>query len=159
MDIYKSNIESMLMFRGTSNHTIDPKGRIIIPSRFREQISASGNGVMVSKLDKGLVAYTLGEWNKIEAKIMFMAEKSESMRRFRRVFIGGAFECACDKQYRILIPPTLREYARLAKEIALIGVLTHFEIRSFENWDNENKVMEKEMANEGVRNEIAKLGL
>ncbi|MBW1615493.1 MAG: division/cell wall cluster transcriptional repressor MraZ [Deltaproteobacteria bacterium] len=147
------------MFRGTSNHTIDPKGRIIIPSRFREQISDSGNGVMVSKLDKGLVAYTFDEWNKIEAKIMFMAEKSESMRRFRRVFIGGAFECICDKQSRILIPPMLREYAGLVKEIVLIGVLTHFEIRSFENWDNENKVMEKEMVNEEVRNEIAKLGL
>jgi MraZ protein len=147
------------MFRGTSNHTIDPKGRIIIPSRFREQISDSRNGVMVSKLDKGLVAYTFDEWNKIEAKIMFMAEKSESMRRFRRVFIGGAFECICDKQSRILIPPMLREYAGLVKEIVLIGVLTHFEIRSFENWDNENKVMEKEMANEEVRNEIAKLGL
>ncbi|MBW1650347.1 MAG: division/cell wall cluster transcriptional repressor MraZ [Deltaproteobacteria bacterium] len=147
------------MFRGTSNHTIDYKGRIIIPSRFREQISASGGAVMVSKLDKGLVAYTSDEWNKIETKIMYMAEKSESMRRFRRVFIGGAFECVCDKQFRILIPPTLREYAGLIREIILIGVLTHFEIRSFENWDNENKVMEQEMAEEEVRNEIAKLGL
>ena len=147
------------MFRGTSNHSIDPKGRIIIPSRFRERISAAGGAIMVSKLDKGLVAYTLDEWNKIETKIMYMAEKSESMRRFRRVFIGGAFECIYDKQFRILIPPMLREYAGLEKEIVLIGVLTHFEIRSFENWDNENKIMEREMAKEEVRNEIAKLGL
>ncbi len=147
------------MFRGSSYHTIDPKGRIIIPARFRSVIADGGGSIMISRLDKGIVTYTIKQWNKIETKIVSMAEKSDTMRRFRRVFIGGAFECTCDKQFRILIPPTLREYAGLEKEIVLVGVLTHFEIRSRENWENENNIMEDNMADENVRSEIAKLGL
>jgi MraZ protein len=75
------------------------------------------------------------------------------------VFIGGAFDCTCDKQDRILIPPTLRQYSALEKEIVLVGVLDHFEIWSRENWDSENVHMEEDMLKEEVRDEIAKLGL
>ncbi len=148
------------MFRAASYHTIDDKGRIKIPSRFRDVIKAGGvDGVMVSGLDKGLFAYTFDEWRKIEAKIMSLAEKSDTMRRFRRVFIGGASECFCDKQDRILIPPPLRQYAEIEKDIVLVGALDHFEIWSKANWDKENAAMEKDMKKEEVRNEIAKLGL
>lgn len=148
------------MFRGSSLHTIDSKGRIIVPARFREIIKADGaNGIMISRMDSGLVAYTLTEWRKIETRIMSLAEKSDSMRRFRRVFIGGAFECLCDKQDRILVPPTLRQYAELDREIVLVGVLDHFEIWSREKWERENMHMEEGMQKEDVRNEIAKLGL
>jgi len=148
------------MFRGSSFHTIDTKGRIIIPARFRDVIKAQGsNGVMVSRMDGGLVAYTYDEWRKIETRILSLAEKSENMRRFRRVFIGGAFECSCDKQDRILIPQNLRQYAEIGKEIVLVGVLDHFEIWSRKSWDRENIHLEKDMKKEGARNEIAKLGL
>jgi transcriptional regulator MraZ len=148
------------MFRGSSLHTIDSKGRIIIPSRFREIIKADdNNGIMISRMDSGLVAYTHTEWRKIETRILSLAEKSDNMRRFRRVFIGGAFECPCDKQGRILIPPMLRQYAELSREIVLVGVLDHFEIWSREKWEKENLHMEKDMKKEEVRNEIAKLGL
>lgn len=148
------------MFRGTSFHTIDSKGRVIIPARFRDVIKNGSNGsVMISRMDKGLVAYTLDEWSKIEKKVSVLEEKSESMRRFRRVFIGGAFECPCDKQDRILIPPALREYGAFEKEIVIVGVLDHFEIWSRKNWDKENAEMDKDMKKEDVRNEIAKLGL
>ncbi len=148
------------MFRGSSSHTIDSKGRIIVPARFREIIKADdNNGVMISKMDSGLVAYTHTEWRKIETRILSLAEKSDNMRRFRRVFIGGAFECPCDKQGRILIPPMLRQYAELSREIVLVGVLDHFEIWSREKWEKENLHMEKDMKKEEVRNEIAKLGL
>ena len=148
------------MFRGSSFHTIDSKGRIIVPARFREIIKADdNNGVMISKMDSGLVAYTHTEWRKIETRILSLAEKSDNMRRFRRVFIGGAFECPCDKQGRILIPPMLRQYAELSREIVLVGVLDHFEIWSREKWEKENLHMEKDMKKEEVRNEIAKLGL
>jgi MraZ protein len=81
------------------------------------------------------------------------------MRRFRRVFVGGAFDCPCDKQDRILIPPTLRKYGALDKEIVMVGVLDHFEIWSRENWEQENMTMDEDMQKEEVRNEIAKLGL
>jgi len=148
------------MFRGSFFHTIDSKGRIIIPSKFRDVIKAQeSNGVMVSRIDGGLVAYTYDEWYNIETRILSLAEKSENMRRFRRVFIGGAFECACDKQDRILIPQNLRQYAELDKDIVLVGVLDHFEIWSRQSWDRENIHLEKDMKKEEVRNEIAKLGL
>lgn len=148
------------MFRGSSFHTIDAKGRVIIPARFRDVIREyGGDGIMLSRMDRCLVGYTHPEWAKIESRILSLAEKSEHMRRFRRVFIGGAFECACDKQERILIPPTLRQYAELEKEIVLVGVLDHFEIWSREQWESENQLMEKDMKKEDVRNEIAKLGL
>jgi len=148
------------MFRGSSFHTIDPKGRIIVPKRFRETIRGDGNSdLMISRMDSGLVAYTLSDWEKIETKILSLAEKSDSMRRFRRVFIGGAFECSCDKQDRILVPPTLRDYAGLDREIVIVGVLDHFEIWSRQNWDKENSFMEKDMQKEEVRNEIARLGI
>jgi MraZ protein len=105
------------------------------------------------------VAFPFNKWHEIETKILSMAEKSAKMRRFRRVFIGGAFECNCDKQDRILIPPSLRQYAALDKEIVLVGVLDHFEIWSRDNWENENKVQEEDMKEEEVRNEIARLGI
>lgn len=148
------------MFRGSSFHTIDNKGRIIIPARFRDIIKTDGiNAVMVSRMDNCLVGYPLNEWRKIEKRILCLAEKSHSMRRFRRVFIGGAHECSCDKQERILIPPPLRSYAQLEKNIVLVGVLDHFEVWSRDNWEQENLELEKDMQNEDVRNEIAALGL
>ncbi len=148
------------MFRGSSFHTIDDKGRVIIPARFREVINASDSeGVMVSGMDGCLFAYPFNEWGKIEKRILSLAEKSASMRRFRRLFIGGAFECNIDKQDRILIPPSLRTYADLDKEIVLVGVLDHFEIWSRANWDMENENLMKDLEEEGVRNEIARLGL
>ncbi len=148
------------MFRGSSFHTIDNKGRVIIPARFRDIIKNDGtNAVMVSGMDNCLVAYPLNEWSKIEKRILSLAEKSHSMRRFRRVFIGGAHECPCDKQERILIPPPLRSYAQLEKDIVLVGVLDHFEVWSRNSWEQENLELEKDMQNEDVRNEIAALGL
>ena len=148
------------MFRGSSAHTLDAKGRIIVPSRFRDVIRAGGGeAVMVTRMDRSLFAYALNEWSKIEDRIMTLAEKSEHMRRFRRVFVGGAFECVTDKQGRILIPPTLREYAELEKEIVLVGVLDHFEVWSRDLWEGEKTLLEEDMQKEDVRNEIAKLGL
>jgi MraZ protein len=148
------------MFRGSSQHTIDTKGRIIIPSRFRDQIhNGAGNGVMVSQMDQCLVAYPFDEWAKIEDKILHLSERSDLMRRFRRVFVGGAFECFCDKQDRILIPPTLRQYAALEKEIVLVGVLNHFEIWSNNRWELENTGLDQDLQNEAFRREIAQLGL
>ena len=103
------------MFRGSSFHTIDAKGRVIIPARFKDVIKADGGeGLMISRMDNCLLGFVFSEWRKIETKILAMAEKNDNMRRFRRVFIGGAFECNCDKQGRILIPPSLRQYADFA---------------------------------------------
>ena len=133
---------------------------MIIPTRFRDVIRAGGSeALMITRMDGGLVAYTPSEWSKIENRILALAEKSDAMRRFRRVFVGGAFECAYDKQGRVLVPPSLREYAQLEKEIVLVGVLDHFEIWAQDNWEKENQRMEVDMQNEEVRNEISRLGL
>ena len=148
------------MFRGSSFHTIDAKGRVIIPARFRDVIRADGaDGLMISRMDRCLVGFTFNEWRNIESKILAMAEKNDNMRRFRRVFIGGSFECSCDKQDRILVPPSLRQYAELEKEIVLVGVIDHFEIWSRDNYDKETMILEKDMKKEEVRNEIARLGI
>ncbi|MBT8341650.1 MAG: division/cell wall cluster transcriptional repressor MraZ [Desulfatitalea sp.] len=148
------------MFRGSSTHILDDKGRFVIPARFRDYVRASGGDVlMITRMDGTLFAYPLNEWNKIENRIMSLAEKSDSLRRFRRVFVGGAYECSWDKQSRVLIPPALRQYAQLEKDIVLVGVQEHFEIWSQPNWEKENETMEKDMQQVEVRNEIAKLGL
>jgi MraZ protein len=114
---------------------------------------------MISRMDSCLKAYPFYKWRNLETKILSLAETSENMRRFRRVFVGGAFECSCDKQDRILIPQSLRQYADLDKEIVLVGVLEHFEIWAREKWEQENLALEKDSKKEEVRNEIAKLGL
>ena len=148
------------MFRGSSHHNLDAKGRIIIPARFRDYIKSDGrNGVMISTMDSCLFAYPFAEWHKIENKILSLAETSEYMRQFRRVFVGGAHECLCDKQDRILIHPTLREQAGLEKEITLVGVLSYFEIWSREKLEQQKMVLQENMQKEELRNEIAKLGI
>lgn len=148
------------MFRGSSYHTLDEKGRFIIPTRFRDVIRAKGEDtVMISKMDGCLVAYTLDEWSKIEERLLAMAEKSRGMRRFRRVFIGEAFLCQCDRQGRVLIPPALRDYGEFDKEIVLVGVLDHFEIWSRAKWDMEKMHLEQTLKEEDFSNEIARLGL
>jgi len=150
------------MFRGRSYHTIDDKGRIVIPSRFRVLArSEDGDGIMVSRtgLDQCLVAFPMGVWSQLEERILQLAEKSDTMRRFRRVFIGGAHECVCDKQDRILIPPTLRQYAALNKEIVLVGVLDHFEVWSRENYQNEELMLANDLKDPEARNEIIRLSI
>ncbi len=148
------------MFRGSSFHNLDAKGRLIVPTRFRDVINQSRvGGLMVSKMDGALFCYIFEEWQKIEERILNLAVKSENMRRFRRIFIGGAFECLIDKQGRILIPPTLRQDAGLNKEVVLVGVLDHFEIWSRESWLAEHEMLHADLKDEEIRNEIAALGL
>ena len=150
----------MALFRGSSYHTIDDKGRIVIPSRFRDPVRANGaDGLIVSRLDQCLVAYRLEEWLAIENKIQQLVEKSEHLRRFRRIFIGSASECACDKQDRILIPPLLRQYAGLNKDIVLVGVIDHFEIWSRERFENEEAAMLEDMQLPEAKAVVAKLGI
>ena len=112
---------------------------------------------MVSNKDDCLYAYSFSEWDKVEARIL--AAKSSAMSEFRRFFLGNSCECLCDKQDRILIPKSLREYAKLEKDIVLVGNLDHFEIWDRDQWDTINKKMEQKLKKEEVREEIASLGL
>ncbi len=146
------------MFRSSSFHTIDPKGRIIIPARFRKVLKADDEyGVVISIKGGCIYAYTFNEWKNLEQRIL--ATKSASMEIFKRLFLGNATPLKCDKQDRILIPQNLKNHADIDKEIVLVGLLNRFEIWSREKWDHENLKMEQELEKEEVREEIASLGL
>jgi len=124
------------MFIGEYQHTIDPKSRIIMPSKFREGL---GEKFIVTKgLDNCLFVYSLEEWTNFENKLRTLPIADKAAREFIRFFFSGAAECEVDKQGRILIPSNLREFARLDKEIVVTGVSTRIEIWSKENWEAYN---------------------
>ena len=120
------------MFMGEYNHTIDAKGRMIVPSKFREQL---GNEFVVTKgLDGCLFVYPNEEWHNIEEKFRTVPLTTKDARKFSRFFFAGAASCEVDKQGRILIPPNLREHADLQKEIVSAGVLNRVEIWNRDRW-------------------------
>ena len=116
------------MFIGEYQHTIDPKGRVILPAKFREEL---GEKFVVTKgLDNCLFVYPNEEWKNLEQKLRTLPLTSKEARAFIRFFFAGAAECEVDKQGRILIPSNLREHAKLDKELVIIGVSTRVEIQS-----------------------------
>lgn len=124
------------MFMGEYNHTIDAKGRLIIPSRLRE---ALGEEFVVTKgLDGCLFAYPKEEWAVFEEKLGALPLTNSNARKFSRFFLAGAAMAELDKQGRILIPPVLREFAELEKEVVLVGVSKRVEIWSRERWEEAN---------------------
>ena len=124
------------MFMGEYSHTIDAKGRLIVPSKFRELL---GNEFVVTKgLDGCLFVYTNQEWNSIEEKFRNIPLTTKDARKFSRFFFAGAAVCEVDKQGRILLPQVLREFADLQKDIVLVGVLSRIEIWSRERWQDAN---------------------
>ena len=128
------------MFRGRSVHTLDAKGRIRIPSRFREILKIRyEDRFVITNLDRCLIAYHLKEWETIEEKLGELSLVRQDVKAFQRFFISGATECNFDKQGRILIPQTLRQQASLKREVVLAGMLKSFEIWSKPLWDKEIK--------------------
>lgn len=124
------------MFKGEYNHTVDTKGRLIVPSKFRE---ALGEVFVVTKgLDGCLFAYPNEEWKNIEEKFREIPLTTKDARKFTRFFFAGAADCEVDRQGRVLIPPVLREFAGLQKEVVLVGVLNRIEIWSRERWLSES---------------------
>lgn len=122
------------MFMGEYNHTIDVKGRVIIPSRFRESL---GEEFVVTKgLDGCLFVYDNEEWNRFEEKLKALPLTNKDARKFVRFFLAGAAGVEVDKQGRILLPPNLREFAGLNKDVVLVGVASRVEIWSREKWED-----------------------
>lgn len=121
------------MFMGEYNHTIDAKGRLIIPSKFRESL---GDVFVVTKgLDGCLFVYDNAEWNVFEEKLKSLPLMNKDARKFVRFFLAGAAEVEVDKQGRILVPNVLREFAELNKDVVLIGVASRIEIWSRERFE------------------------
>jgi len=128
------------MFRGRSIHTLDAKGRIRIPTRFRDILKTRyEDRFVITNLDRCLVAYPLQEWEIIEEKLGSLSLVRQDVKAFQRFFISGATECSFDKQGRVLIPQTLRDHASLEREVVLAGMLRSFEIWSKDYWDEEIK--------------------
>jgi len=123
-------------FMGEYNHTMDAKGRLIVPAKFRE---AGGDKFIVTKgLDKCLFVFTQEKWSSVVASVSQMSLTSGNARKFSRFFIGSAVECEVDKQGRILLPAVLREFAKIDKDAVLVGVGSRIEIWSRENWLESN---------------------
>lgn len=122
------------MFMGEYNHSIDAKGRLIVPSKFREQLGAEF--VVTKGLDGCLFVYSQEEWERIETSFREKPLTSSDARKFMRFFFAGAANCEVDKQGRILLPTNLREYAAIDKDVVSVGVLSRVEIWSKERWES-----------------------
>ena len=123
---YERRMAMMNMFMGEYNHTMDTKGRLIVPSKFRDLL---GEEFVVTKgLDKCLFVFTEDKWNSVIENIDTLPITKSKARQFSRFLIGGATTCEIDKQGRILIPQNLREYAMLDKDAVLVGVGNRIEI-------------------------------
>lgn len=141
------------MFMGEYNHTVDTKGRLIVPSKFRELL---GEEFVVTKgLDGCLFVYSAEEWKVIEAKFREVSQFSKEARKFARFFFAGAVTCEVDKQGRVLLPAVLREFAGIEKEVVLAGVVNHIEIWSKDRWQENSEYDDVEE----IAEHMASLGL
>ena len=135
-----------IMLIGEYQHNIDPKGRVIVPSKFREDL---GERFYVTKgLDGCLFVLSPAEWDKLQEKIMSMPiSKARGLQRF---FFSGAAEVEPDKQGRILLPQHLRDYAHLTKDVAFIGASRRAEIWDAANWKAFNSDLTEEAIAEAM---------
>ena len=135
------------MLIGEYEHSLDEKGRLIMPAKLREDI---GEKFIVTKgLDGCLFCFSQNEWNNFEEKLKSLPLTNKNARDFVRFFLSGATECEIDKQGRFLISSNLREYAQLEKDAVIIGVATRLEIWNKTNWNaynSDNNISADEIA-------------
>jgi len=137
---------------GTYRHTIDQKGRLFIPAKLREEL---GESFYVTKeVDNCLVAYPKQVWKEIEEKMAALPRSKA--RSLQRMIFGSAEKCELDSQGRILVPQTLREYAGLEKDVAIVGVSNRAEIWNAAKWD---KINEEEYTAESLEEAMELLGI
>ena len=124
------------MFYGEYLHSIDKKNRIIIPSKFREAVKEAGDEKLyiTRGLDECLFVFSENEWKAQEAKFKSMSFTKKEVRKFNRLFFSGAVQAVPDRQWRILVPDYLKEYAHLSKDIIMIGVSNRIEIWDRQKW-------------------------
>jgi len=144
----KNTVRGGKMFIGEYEHSVDPKGRVIMPSKFREEL---GSTFYVTKgLEQCLYVYSASEWDKIQQKLNELPiTTNPKAGAFVRFFLSGACACEADKQGRILIPNKLKEYAHIDKQVTSIGVSTRVEIWSAERWSeycNSDNLSPEDMA-------------
>ncbi len=130
------------MFRGRYEHTIDPKGRLSIPSRYREELVARGITTLVlSEGDHCVWAFPLDAWEQLEERLRLHPQLSPERRSVVRVMVASAKECPVDRAGRTRVPPELREFAGLKKDVMITGALEWFEIWSRERWADHRQTL------------------
>ena len=129
------------MFRGVNTVNLDSKGRLAIPTKYRDQLQQLSDGQMVVTVDRDgcLLLYPLPEWEEIERKLARLSSFQKQSRKLQRLLIGHATECEMDGNGRILLSQPLREFAGLEKAIVLIGQSNKFEIWSESTWTERRK--------------------
>ena len=138
------------MFMGEYSHSVDAKGRLIVPAKFREQL---GDQFVVTKgVDGCLYVYSQEEWKRIEEKFREVNLTTKDARKFMRFFFAGAAMCEVDKQGRILIPSVLREFAGLEKDVVLAGMGGRIEIWSLEKWEENSSQVDINQISQGMIN-------
>jgi MraZ protein len=147
------------MFRGRYEHTIDAKGRTSLPARYRDVLEASGERriVLTSALDPCLVAYAMPEWSAFEERLGKLPQFDRAVQKLKRIYVSGAVECEVDDSGRILVPPTLREYAGLAKDVLWAGSGKYAELWDKQAWRVHFDTTEDERRD--ISSRLAELGL
>ena len=143
------------MFFGEFTYTIDDKGRISIPTKFRGQLAG---GIVVTRgLDSCLFAYSLDEWKKIAEKLGGLPTTQKDARAYGRMMLAGAMDLVPDKQGRIVLPGYLRQFASLGEEVVIAGLYNRIEIWDKAKWDTYKKETEK--ASDEIAEKLAQLGI
>lgn len=126
------------MYRGVSTINLDSKGRMAVPTKYRDALTRQCEGQMVVTVDRDtcLLLYPLPEWEEIERKLVRLPSFNKQARRLQRLLIGHATECELDGNGRILLPQPLREFAAMEKSVVLIGQGNKFEIWAEERWND-----------------------
>jgi MraZ protein len=125
------------MFRGPNKLTLDAKGRLAMPTRYRERLQERCGGKLVVTVDKDqcLLIYPFPDWEELERKLMKLPSLNPQARRLQRLMVGHATEMDLDGNGRILLPPTLREYGLLTRDVMLIGQGLRFELWDETRWN------------------------
>lgn len=124
--------------KGEYNHSVDAKGRMIVPSKLRERLGLSF--VVTRGMDGCLNAYPNDEWELFENKLSKLPTTNAQARQFVRFFMGSADDVEVDNQGRVLLSPALRKFADITKDVTVVGMGDHVEIWSREKWDEQNNV-------------------
>jgi MraZ protein len=151
------------MFRGANQVTLDAKGRMAMPTRYRERIVERSNGRLVATVDRAdrcLLIYPLPEWEEIELKLRALPTLNPVVRRLQRLMIGHAADLELDSSGRILVPPGLREYAGLQRDAMLVGQGNKFELWDEALWnESREQWLKAEDAAEDLPPELGSLSL